>query len=197
VAGSPIERRWVRRHGPRVATPGPEGLKCERALPAGVTLDTLPERPRVFDGPRDRRFLALAVETLVQDMSLDGDGEVARRLGGYALGEETPAPAAPEFVTLEGDRVELSNPPFVLGTVEVQGGDPDGDGDGNGEYRLEAAFDSELNLLIDPPVEVTFQGSFDEVLEALEDTLAQVYRTKGRYLEQVDAGVADPGTGGE
>ncbi|MEF8887631.1 MAG: hypothetical protein V5A30_07460 [Haloarculaceae archaeon] len=158
-----------------------------------MTLDALPERPRVFDGPRDRRFLALAVETLVQDMSLDGDGDVARRLGGYALGEEDPPAEAPEFVTLEGDRVELSNPPFVLGTVDVEGGHPADEG----EYRLEAAFDSELNLLIDPPVEVTFEGSFDEVLEALEDTLAQVYRTKGRYLEQVDAGVTDPGTAGE
>jgi hypothetical protein len=158
-----------------------------------VTLDALPERPRVFDGPRDRRFLALAVETLVHDMSLDGDSEVARQLGGYALGEEDPPAAAPEYVALEGNRVELSNPPFVLGTVDVEDGSPEKDG----KYRLEAAFDSELNLLIDPPVEVTFEGSFDEVLEALEDTLAQVYRTKGRYLEQVDAGVTDPGTAGE
>lgn len=147
----------------------------------------------MFDGPRDRRFLALAVETLVHDMSLDGDSEVARQLGGYALGEEDPPPAAPEYVALEGNRVELSNPPFVLGTVDVEDGSPEKDG----KYRLEAAFDSELNLLIDPPVEVTFEGSFDEVLEALEDTLAQVYRTKGRYLEQVDAGVTDPGTAGE
>jgi hypothetical protein len=168
-------------------------LKWESALPTGVTLDALPERPRVFDGPRDRRFLALAVETLVQDVSLDGDGEVARQLGGYALGEEEPPSEAPEYVSLDGDRVELSNPPFVLATVDVEGGDPAGEG----EYRLEAAFDSELNLLIDPPVEVTLEGNFDEVLEALEDTLAQVYRTKGRYLEQVDAGVADPGTAGE
>lgn len=158
-----------------------------------MTLDALPERPRVFDGPRDRRFLALAVETLVQDMSLDGDAEVARQLGGYALGEEEPPGAVPEYVALDGDRVELSNPPFVLGTIDVEGGDPDGDG----EYRLEAGFDSELNLLIDPPVEVVFEGSFEAVLEALEDTLAQVYRTRGRYLEQVDAGVTDPGTAGE
>jgi hypothetical protein len=155
------------------------------------TLDALPEDPRLFDGPRDRRFLALAVETLVQDMSLDGDEAVARRLGGYALGEDDP-PEEPEFVALDGDRIELSNPPFVLGTVEVEGdrGEP-----GEGSYRLEAGLDSELNLLIDPPVEVTFEGTFDEVLEALEDTLARVYRTRGRYLEQVDAGVADPGTG--
>jgi len=168
-------------------------LKWESALPGNVTLDALPERPRVFDGPRDRRFLALAVETLVQDMSLDGDAEVARQLGGYALGEEEPPGAVPEYVALDGDRVELSNPPFVLGTIDVEGGDPDGDG----EYRLEAGFDSELNLLIDPPVEVVFEGSFEAVLEALEDTLAQVYRTRGRYLEQVDAGVTDPGTAGE
>ena len=157
------------------------------------SLDALPERPQVFDGPRDRRFLALAVETLVQDMSLDGDADVARQLGGYALGEEEPPAEAPEHVALDGDRVELSNPPFVLGTVEVHGGC----GEGGTEYRLEAGFDSELNLLIDPPVEVAFEGTFEEVLEALEDTLAQVYRTKGRYLEQVDAGVTDPGTAGE
>lgn len=169
-------------------------MKWESALPWGVSsLDALPDRPRVFDGPRDRRFLALAVETLVQDMSLDGDAHIANQLGGYALGEEDPPAEAPEYVTLAGDRVELTNPPFVLGTVEVEGGDPAGES----EYRIEAGFGSELNLLIDPPVEVVFEGSFETVLEGLEDTLAQVYRTRGRYLEQVDAGVADPGTGGE
>jgi len=152
------------------------------------TLDALPDRPRVFDGARDRRFLALAIETLVQDMSLDGDADTARRLGGYALGEEAPPDETPEYVSLEADRVELSNPPFVLGTVEVHGGREEG-------YRLDAGFDSELNLLIDPPVEVVLEGDFETVLEALEHTLAQVYRTRGRYLEQVDAGVADPGTG--
>ncbi len=157
------------------------------------SLDALPDRPRVFDGPRDRRFLALAVETLVQDMSLDGDAVVARQLGGYALGEEEAPDEAPEYVTLDGDRIELSNPPFVLGTVDVEGGNPAREG----AYRIEASFRSELTLLIDPPVEVVFEGGFEAVLESLEDTLAQVYRTKGRYLEQVDAGVADPGTGGE
>ncbi len=153
------------------------------------SLDALPDRPRVFDGARDRRFLALAVETLVQDMSLDGDTDIARRLSGYTLGEEQPPEKAPEYVTLAADRVELANPPFVLGTIEVHG-------NRGGGYRLEAGFDSELNLLIDPPVRVVLEGSFETVLEALENTLAQVYRTRGRYLEQVDAGVADPGTGG-
>ena len=157
------------------------------------SLDALPDRPRVFDGRRDRRFLALAVETLVQDMSLDGDADIAKQLGGYALGEEEAPDEAPEYVTLDGDRIELSNPPFVLGTLNVEGGTPARDG----EYRIKAAFASELNLLIDPPVKVVFEGGFEPVLEALEDTLAQVYRTRGRYLEQVDAGVADPGTGGE
>jgi hypothetical protein len=168
-------------------------LKWESTLPGNVTLDALPDWPRVFDGPRDRRFLALAVETLVHDVSLDGDADVARQLGGYALGEEGPPAEAPEYVSLDRDRLELSNPPFVLGTIDVEGGDPAGEG----EYRLEAGFDSELNLLIDPPVEVAFEGEFEAVLEALEDTLAQVYRTRGRYLEQVDAGVTDPGTAGE
>jgi len=156
-------------------------------------LDALPDRPRVFDGPRDRRFLALAVETLVQDMSLGGDADVAKQLGGYALGEEEPPAETPEYVGLDGDRIELLNPPFVVGTVEVHGGRDDR----GAAYRLDAGLDSELNLLIDPPVEVVLEGTFEEVLGALEDTLAQVYRTKGRYLEQVDAGVADPGTGSE
>jgi hypothetical protein len=148
----------------------------------------------VFDGPTDRRFLALAVETLVHDMSLDGDDDAARRLGGYTLGEEEPPEGVPEYVTLDGDRLDLSNPPYVVGTIEIADLD---EREGEPTYRVTAGFDSELNLLIDPPVEVTFEGTIEEVVEGLEGTLAQVYRTRGRYLEQIDAGVAEPGTGVE
>jgi hypothetical protein len=41
-------------------------------------------------------------------------------------------------------------------------------------------------------VAVTFSGSLSAAVESMEGTLAQVYRTKGRYLEQIDAGVVDP-----
>jgi hypothetical protein len=163
-------------------------------------LDGLPEGD-VFEGAADSRFVALALEALVQDMSPVGDGETARQLGGYTLGEEPPPESAPDYVSLEGDRLRLANEPFLVGEIRIERpGDPDGGegseggsaGEGDGEYRLRARLDSELNLLIDPPVAVTFSGSLSAAVESMEGTLAQVYRTKGRYLEQIDAGVVDP-----
>jgi len=171
-------------------------LKWAPTQPSGVTdpLETLPDRPRVFDGPADRRFVALALETLVQDMSPPGDGTVAAQLGRYTLGRADPPAAAPEYVSLDGDRVRLDNPPFIVGEFRVAGPEADAAGDREG-YRVEAALSSELNLLIDPPVEMRFEGSLSAAVESVEGTLAHVYRTKGRYLEQIDAGVAEPGEG--
>jgi hypothetical protein len=90
---------------------------------------------------------------------------------------------APEYVDLEDGRVSLSNPPFLLADLELV--------DSDGGYELDVAFDSELKLLIDPPVEVTIEGSFDEVVETLEQMIAEIYRTRGRQLGMIDEGVVD------
>lgn len=145
---------------------------------------SFPEEGRLFEGDRRERFLAVALETLVQDVSPVGDPDLARSLGGYSLGDEQPPAAAPEYVTLEDGRVSLTNPPFLLAEFELER---------DGEYALDCEFDSELRLLIDPPVEVTLEAaSFDELLEAFEQMIAEIYRTRGRRLEMLDEGVVDP-----
>lgn len=108
------------------------------------------------------------------------------QLGGYVLGEEPPPEGVPEFVELSDGRIELSNPPFLRGTIYVV--------EDSERIALEAEFDSELNLLIDPPVEVRLSGTPGEVVERMEQLVAEIYRTKGRHLEKIDAGVVDPGT---
>lgn len=160
------------------------GVPRSRLPRVTVLPDSPPDGQRVFEGDDDERLLALALETAVQDMSPVGDDEMAKRLAGYTLGEEPPPAEAPEYVELEDGQLELSNPPFLLATIEVRS-------DGQ-EYVLEVGFDSELKLLIDPPVEVTITGAFEEVIETLEQTLAEIYRTKGRRLEQIDEGIVEP-----
>ena len=145
---------------------------------------SFPEEGTLFEGSRERRFLAVALETLVQDVSPVGDADVAGRLGGYSLGEEPPPGEAPEYVELDDGVVSLSNPPFLLADFDLRRVD--------GEYVLDVAFDSELKLLIDPPVEVTLRGSLEEVVETLEQMVAEIYRTRGRRLEMIDEGVVDP-----
>ncbi|QLD87545.1 hypothetical protein HWV07_00240 [Natronomonas salina] len=144
---------------------------------------SFPEEGQVFDGPRTERFLAVALETLVQDVSPVGDQDVARDLGAYSLGDSDPPEAAPEYVELEDGLLTLTNPPFLLAEIEL---DEDG-------YALHCEFDSELKLLIEPPVEVALEAeSFDELLESFEQMIAEIYRTRGRRLEMLDEGVVDP-----
>ena len=146
---------------------------------------SFPAEGRLFEGTREERFLAVALETLVQDVSPVGDADAARALGDYSLGEGEPPPDAPEYVAFEDGEVSLTNPPFLLADVELESED-----DG---YALRCAFDSELKLLIDPPVEVTLEApSFDELLASFEQMVAEIYRTRGRRLEMIDEGVVDP-----
>jgi hypothetical protein len=145
---------------------------------------SFPEEGALFEGDREERFLAVALETLVQDVSPVGDADVARSLGGYSLGDEPPPDEAPEYVSLEDGRITLTNPPFLLAEVEYEA---------HG-HALRCEFDSELKLLIEPPVEVTLEAaSFDELLEAFEQMIAEIYRTRGRRLEMLHEGVVDPG----
>lgn len=141
-----------------------------------------PAEGRVFSGDRELRFLALSLEMVVHDMSPVGDRDVAGQLWDYATGEGPPPDDSPTFVTLRHGRLDLENPPFLLAEIRV---------DRNDEYALEFAFDSELELLIDPPVEGTIEGSLETVVETAEQMLAEIYRTKGRRLEMLDAGVVD------
>lgn len=146
---------------------------------------SFPAAGGLFEGNREERFLAVALETLVQDVSPVGDAEAARALGEYSLGEAPPPAEAPEYVDLEDGALTLTNPPFLLAELELV---TDDDG-----YALHCAFDSELELLIDPPVEVTLVGpSFDELLASFEQMVAEIYRTRGRRLEMIDEGVVDP-----
>lgn len=145
---------------------------------------SFPNEGQLFEGSREERFLAVALETLVQDVSPVGDADVAKRLGGYSLGEEPAPEAAPEYVELVDGSVSLSNPPFLLADLDLRNDD--------GEYALDVAFDSELKLLIDPPVEVTLRGPFEEVIATFEQMVAEIYRTRGRRLEMIDEGVVDP-----
>lgn len=148
-------------------------------------ISTLPDSPRVFEGTETERLVAVSLETVVQDVSLDGDPDAAMQLGGYVLGEDPPPDDAPAFVSLSEGRVDLSNPPYLLGEIDVTEDD--------GELTLDVALDSELDLLLDPPVEVTLSGTTDDAVEQLEQLVAKIYRTRGRYLEKIDAGVADVG----
>jgi hypothetical protein len=147
---------------------------------------SFPDEGRLFEGSREERFLAAALETLVQDVSPVGDRDVAGRLGGFSLGEEAPPEEPPEYVDLDDGRLSLSNPPFLLADIELR------ELRENDESVLEIEFDSELKLLIDPPVEVTLEGPFDELVEAFEQMVAEIYRTRGRRLEMIDEGVVDP-----
>lgn len=145
---------------------------------------SFPDDERLFEGDRNRRFLAVALETVVQDVSPVGDTDLARRLGGYSLGDAAAPEAVPEYVSLEDGRIELRNPPFLLADIEF---------DSEDGYALECAFDSELQLLIEPPVAVTLRAeTFEELLEAFEQMIAEIYRTRGRRLEMLDEGVVDP-----
>lgn len=147
---------------------------------------TLPRSPRVFDGSDPERLVAVSLETVIHDVSPTGDRKTAMQLGGYVLGEERPPDDVPEFVELSDGHIELSNPPFLLAEIDVD--------EGAGRITLEVALESELHLLIDPPVEVRLSGPPDEVVEQLEQTIAEIYRTRGRHLEKIDAGIVDPGT---
>jgi hypothetical protein len=144
---------------------------------------SLPDERTVFEGTTEERYLALVLETVVHDMSPAGDEDIAKQLGGYTIGEEPPPEAVPAYVELDGGTVTLSNPPFLMAEIDVSE---------NGAYTLEISFDSDLQLLIDPPVSVTIQGSFEEVVGTLEQMCAEIYRTKGRRLEMIDAGVVGP-----
>lgn len=144
---------------------------------------SFPDDGQVFEGSREERFLALAVETLVHDMSPVGDGEVAKGLGAYTLGEGPPPDGVPEYVELGDGHLSLSNPPFLMAEIDVRA---------NGGYALDIGFDSDLKLLIDPPVEVTIEGDFGEVIGTLEQMIAEIYRTKGRRLEMIDSGAVGP-----
>ena len=146
-------------------------------------LARLPAAQAVFEGSADRRFIALSIETLIHDVSLAGDRETAMALGAYMEGEGPPPDGVPDFVTLGDDgRIALSNPPFLEGELTVI------EADG---YTIEAAFDSDLHLLIEPPIEVTYRGSLDTVVSELEQTIATVYRTRGRHLEKLHEGLVD------
>jgi len=144
---------------------------------------SFPDDGALFEGDRDERYLGVALETLVQDVSPTGDQETAKRLGGYMLGDESPPADAPEYVELTDGSVQLSNPPFLEARVDIAERE---------EYALSIEFDSELDLLIDPPVTVELAGRFEELVETLEQMLAEIYRTKGRRLEMIDSGVVDP-----
>lgn len=142
----------------------------------------LPASGEVFDGPIDRRYVALTLEMLIQDVSLTGDRETAMALGGYLEGAEPPPDGVPEYVDIEGDRITVTNPPFLRATVTLSAE--------NG-VRLEAAFDSDLNLLIEPPVTVTYRGPLPEAVADLEQTIAAIYRTRGRHLEKLHEGLVE------
>lgn len=144
---------------------------------------SFPEEGRLFQGPRDERFLAVAIETLVQDVSPVGDADTARRLGAYSLGEGSPPSDAPEYVTLEEGRLRLSNPPFLEAQIEIERNDG---------YTLNSAFDSDLKLLVDPPVRISIHDQFRPALETIEQMLAEIYRTRGRRLEMIDNGIVGP-----
>ena len=147
-------------------------------------LKTLPGSPRVFDGTRAERYVALSLETVIQDVSLSGDRETAMALGGYVVGEEPPPAGVPAFVELDDDKITISNPPFLLADVTLAAEDgPHGDA-----YTLTAAFDSYLHLLIEPPVRVTYRGDLVTVVAEFEQTIAEVYRTRGRHLEKLIEG---------
>jgi hypothetical protein len=145
---------------------------------------SFPDEGELFQGSRPVRFVAVALETLVQDASPVGDGDVARQLGGYVLGTEAPPDDAPEYVALEDGTVTLTNPPFLFGAFELETDDG---------YALHCEFDSELKLLIEPPVTVTLEAdSLVDLVETTEQMLAEIYRTRGRRLEMLDEGVVDP-----
>lgn len=145
-------------------------------------LDSFPNDNRVFDGDRAERFLAVTLETAVQDLSPVGDEDLARRLGEYTLGEAPPPEDVPEYVDLQDGHLTLSNPPFLMAELTLVEDD---------EYTLRIEFESDLQLLIDPPVCVTLDGPLLEVVGALEQMIAEIYRTKGRRLEMIDAGTID------
>lgn len=145
-------------------------------------LDRLPESPAVFDGTPVERYVALSLEALVHDVSLSGDRDTAMALGGYAEGEEPPPADVPAFVEVEDGRITVSNPPFLLAEVTLAEDE---------EFVLDAAFDSDLDLLIDPPVRVTYRGDLPTVVSDLEQTIASVYRTRGRHLEKIHEGVVE------
>lgn len=151
---------------------------------------SFPADGRLFEGSRRERFLAVAVETLVQDVSPAGDRDVARDLGDYSLGDGAPPDGTPEYVELSDGSLTLTNPPFLLADVELNEKDGRRTDD---EYVLHCEFDSELKLLIDPPVSVTLEAErFDDLLETFEQMIAEIYRTRGRRLEMLDEGVVNP-----
>lgn len=135
-------------------------------------LPSLPDAPRLFEGSDAERFLALSLEALIQDVSLSGDREAAVAVADYLLGDGDP-PDEAAFVERTDAGVRLSDPPFLHAEVEVRS-DPPG---------LRVAFDSDLELLVDPPVVVEYDGPIHEAVAALEQTIAEIYRTRGRHLE--------------
>lgn len=140
---------------------------------------------QVFDTTREKRFLALVIETLVHDMSPVGDEEVAEQITDYLFGDGPPPEEIPEYVEVKRGNLLLSNPPFLMAEMNISRTD---------EYLLEVSFDSNLQLLIKPPVWVTVRGPFGKVVETIEQILAEIYRTKGRRLEMIDSKVVDPET---
>lgn len=140
---------------------------------------------QIFDATREKRFLALVIETLVHDMSPVGDEEVAEQITDYLFGDGPPPEEIPEYVEVKRGNLLLSNPPFLKGELRLS--------KTNG-YLLEVGLDSDLQLLIEPPVWITVRGPFGEVVETLEQIFAEIYRTKGRRLEMIDSEVIDPET---
>jgi hypothetical protein len=118
-------------------------------------------------------------------MSPVGDEKVAEQITDYLFGESSSPEEVPEYVKIKRETLLLSNPPFLMAEIRISETD---------EYRLEAGFDSDLQLLINPPVWVTVQGPFGRIVETFEQILAEIYRTKGRRLEMIDSDIIDPGT---
>lgn len=144
-------------------------------------LESFPTSPTLFDGTRQEQFLATAIETTIQDVSLDGDQERARELGAYMLGSGAPPANTPQFVSIRDGTITIDNPPYLTGTATI-----------TAEGGIDLALDSELDLLLDPPVEIAVSGPLEDAVETTEELLARIYSTRGRYLEQIDAGVEDP-----
>ncbi len=147
-------------------------------VPAASTAASL------FDGPPAPSFVGLVIETTVQDVSPAGDTDRALALGRVRLEDASPPSGVPEFVSVTETTVTLVDQPYLTGELSVSTTDT--------ALNVEAALDSGRDLLIDPPVEVTLSGPAEAVAETLEQTIATIYRTRGRYLEQIEAGIEEP-----
>ncbi len=145
--------------------------------------DLCPEARHLFDGSPQVVRVALAIETTIHDVSPTGDEELALALGRVRVDGAPPPSEVPTFVSVTDRTITTDNPPYLRGEWTVDPGET---------LQVTGQLDSELELLIDPPVTVSFSGAPSSVIETIERTLADIYRTRGRYLEQIDAGVVTP-----